>query len=253
MIMSGDGYKWPSKRMTIWRYIDFAKYVEMINSKTLFFSSHFMMDDPYEGSFQEFFLDFNTTGKDTMGEMIRKSLESKRELIKNLGTAFLNCWHMNSNESAAFWEIYMKSGYGIAIKSTFGRLQTALQPTPLVIHLAKVIYGHEKVDDDIYKRKKTGLHSSVSFTRAIITKRKDFKHEKELRAIIFPFEKINKPTCENDLAGINVQVDLKKLIQAIYVNPLAPNWFKPLVEAVTKEYNIDCQVVQSQLYKRPYF
>lgn len=37
----------------IWRYIDFTKFVSLIDSQELFFARADKFDDPFEGSFSE--------------------------------------------------------------------------------------------------------------------------------------------------------------------------------------------------------
>lgn len=37
----------------IWRYVDFAKYVSFVDSKSLFFPRSDMLDDPYEGTYSQ--------------------------------------------------------------------------------------------------------------------------------------------------------------------------------------------------------
>ena len=34
----------------------------------------------------------------------------------------VNCWHINEHESAAMWDLYLKSNEGIAIQSTYQKL-----------------------------------------------------------------------------------------------------------------------------------
>lgn len=53
---------------------------------------------------------------------------------------------------------------------------------------------------------------------------------------------------ETIVHGISVRVNIKKLIDNIYVSPTAPKWFFDLVKSTLKRYRYDFEVIQSQLY-----
>ena len=53
--------------------------------------------------------------------------------------------------------------------------------------------------------------------------------------------------------GINVPVDLTKLIERIYVAASTPNWFADLVKALVVKYGYNFEVVHSRLDDTPAF
>jgi hypothetical protein len=84
-------------------------------------------------------------------------------------------------------------------------------------------------------------------------KRVSFEHERELRAIIWATEEVNRPKIEEGSLGVPVSVDPADLIRAIHVSPAAPKWFGELVTSVMARYGIASPVIHSTLYERPVY
>ena len=90
----------------------------------------------------------------------------------------------------------------------------------------------------------------------LTTKRKSFEHEKELRALIWTLQHGKNNLKDNKFAstlGLSVPINLDKLIESIYVSPTAPHWFLNLIKAITKRYEIDKPVIQSDLLSNPLY
>ncbi len=49
--------------------------------------------------------------------------------------------------------------------------------------------------------------------------------------------------------GRNVKVDLSNLIERVYVSPDADPWFVDVVKVVLEKFDIDAEVVHSELYE----
>src|ERR1700678_2112875 len=90
----------PRSSTVIWRYVDFAKFVQMIESGSIWFTRLDQLEDPLEGGH---------TDSELAG--IRKHVEKKRanELIHLFRAArkdlFVNCWRSGSVESLAMWDL----------------------------------------------------------------------------------------------------------------------------------------------------
>ena len=79
-------------------------------------------------------------------------------------------------------------------------------------------------------------------------KRKDFEHEREIRAIEMAIPKGNQPlNISPDICNIGkyYEVDLLLLIKGVVVAPFAQDWFLELVRSVTTRYNFNFPVVKS--------
>lgn len=240
-----------NKEQVIWRYLDFTKLVSLLESSELFFTRADKFEDQFEGSLpkplvygrniwvknmveqgklSQEYLDFNILSDSTKNAKIEK---------------VINCWHMNDYESAAMWKLYLKSNEGIAIKSTYSRLYSALSSSEFDINIGKVKYID--YENDIFPLD-NGFYPFVH-------KRKSFEHEQELRALIWLKSAHNNKLIENIdvLYGINIEVDLNKLIESIYVSPNSPKWIYDLIVSIIKRYKLNKNVYQSKINESPIY
>lgn len=94
----------------IWRYMDFTKFMAMLEEGGLFFSCVGKMDDPFEGSL--------TKLNKTLRPLMHKNDNALPNAIANLrNEVAVNCWHASDYESAAMWELYSKSEEAVCIQS----------------------------------------------------------------------------------------------------------------------------------------
>jgi hypothetical protein len=216
----------PADTTVLWRYMDFAKFVEILENNTQWFARLDQFEDPLEGLH-------------TDGEMksLRKNLDgnSANQLIDAFRSAksssYINCWRSGSYESLAMWDLYGQGSGIIAIKSTVGKLKESLTAYNDPIYISKVKYM------DWSKRQ--GLDNIL-----VAASRKDlsYEHEAEVRAIFCPF----RPKSSNNLeAGEAVAVDIKKLITEVVVGPREQSWVARLVKRVMKKYELSHPIVVS--------
>ena len=192
------------KSETIWRYMDFTKFVSLISMRSLFFCRADRFEDPFEGSIPK--KDFEkqiTKMKSKSREFNKEKALYEKFAEEYRKSVYINCWHINKYESAALWKLYLKSNEGITIRSTRSRLSSSLMCSNFSILTAHVKY----IDYD-----KDNVLMPTNLT-PFIYKRKSFQHERELRAIIADFvsndhEKKELPLKED---GIYVKSDLAVL------------------------------------------
>jgi hypothetical protein len=53
------------------------------------------------------------------------------------------------------------------------------------------------------------------------------------------------------MGGIDVQIDLNKLVEEIWISPYSSEWHKPLIEKILSRYKIDKPVKRSNIYEKP--
>ncbi|QRR35658.1 hypothetical protein JNX00_07295 [Hydrogenophaga sp. YM1] len=239
-----------NEEVRVWRYMDFTKFVSLIDSRRLYFTRADKFDDPFEGSWPK----MNIIARQNIPpeipaeahENFRRAMKGMSEWNKNLPRfTAINCWHMNDHESAAMWKLYLKSEEGIAIQSTYRKLRDAITAEDDVyLGVVKYIdYESEWVD-------------AKNLFSPFVHKRKSFEHEREVRAVISKWPTgetgfdFTQETIEH---GINLRVDLERLIDNIYVAPSAPNWLSGLVTAVVQRYGYSFSVVHSRLNEQPMF
>jgi hypothetical protein len=235
----------------VWKYMDFTKFVSMLDSSKLYFTRADKLNDPFEGSFPK----INVAARQQVPEAIPP--ESREAYIKAMTNMewsnkqwprfhAINCWHMNEHESAAMWKLYLKSDEGIAIQSTFMKLRESfIGDEEVYLGVVKYIdYESEWVD-------------SKNMFIPFVHKRKSFEHEREVRAVVLKWPIVenntfcfDKDTIEH---GLKIRVDMKKMVEHLYVAPSAPDWFFELVDAVIKRYGYEFQAIRSKLDEQPVF
>jgi hypothetical protein len=229
----------------IWRYIDFAQFVSLLDTRSLHFIRVDRLEDPFEGIYSKANIKLapEVYRNKIPIEIIEKLTAFKKDGMKGLRACIvINSWHINDYESAALWELYSKKDQGIAIQSTFKKLVDSVKNYQEDIFIGPMNYIDYEND---------WLPESNLF-HLFTHKRKSFEHERELRALILRFPKhgdnsidFSKNTFEEE--GIDVPVDLDLLIERIYVSPEAEGWFMNLVKSVASRYNLNKQIQQSSL------
>lgn len=232
----------------IWRYMDFTKFVDMLEKASLYFTRADCFEDIFEGSLTKMSKEFieERIIEIKNREVFPENFDAER--IRSITPArkqkAINCWHMNDFESAAMWKLYLQSNEGIAIQSTFSKLRTALTESELIVLIGKVNY----IDYD-----KEVINPFNGFN-SFLHKRKSFEHERELRVILWDKMKTNKDLIDlSDQTGCRIKVSLEELIQNIYVSPNSPLWFTNLVQEITLKYGISRKVINSRLNDTPIF
>jgi len=227
--------------------MDFAKFVSLLDSQSLFFSRSDLLGDSFEFSYPK--ANYNAFSGTPQSENNDFFLWVSRIFAKEL---FVSCWVMNEYESTAMWGLYTKSDEGIAIQTTYGRLRDGLRDCPhknrLDIGMVNYVnYDVDRINDQ-------------NILQFIFHKRLQFAHERELRAVIWltstdaPFivydpETVKEP--ENAPTGLAVPIKPQELIEKISISPRAPSWFGQLVESIIKRFGINCPVIQSSLADSP--
>lgn len=232
----------------IWRYIDLAKFVSMLNHHALFFSQAARLADPFEGSYPQpivhmraaLFRMYAATSLApaawaSASEDIPKGNKTVRSWM------YVNCWHLNQYESAAMWELYGQRGSSIAIRSTFARLRDSMASASEQIHVGRVRY----ID---YSKEHVPEGNAFD---PYLHKRRSYAHEQELRALHFhPALLEETPSLP---AGLNIACDLDTLIDAIVVSPGSASWFREVITSLTERYGIAKAIVQSSLDDGPVY
>ncbi len=220
-------------KATIWRYMDFTKFVNMLETKALYFSRCDKLDDPFEGSCPKLMLDKRD---ELFGPHVAKDYF---KLLREY-TA-VNCWHKNGYESAAMWKLYLKSNEGIAIKSSFKRLRDCFVNDKPDVYIGLVNYIN-------YEKDQMPLYAISPFFH----KRKSFRHEMELRACIQGEPRIGEQIRPFE-QGLSIKVNLDTLISRIYLAPQTPEWLFNLVKSVSSRYGLEKKIVPSNLDAKPIY
>ena len=252
----------PAGSDKLWRYMDLAKFISLLSTRKLYFTSIDRFTDIFEGAYcnienRKEVLDFNRKlyrqnkylklsqnsgvmiemSNDLLTDSDEKILQVMNELMERTGrmirrSTYVSCWHHNEIESDAMWKLYSgREKDGIAIQTNYSDFKQALSPEfdVKVRKVRYIDYMMEFADED----------------EPYWYKRKSFEYEKEVRAVI--------THAGFDLQGIAVPVDLERLISNIYISPYAPIWYYEVVESVLNRFEIHKDLRHSVITKEPYY
>jgi hypothetical protein len=123
---------------------------------------------------------------------------------------------------------------GIAIKSTVGRLKSALSDER-PFYIAPVTYLDFETEGD---------SKQISFGTFIapFLKRKSFEHEQEVRVVMMGAA---------NLEGHEFACDIPTLVERIYLSPESDDWLKPHIELLLEKFGLgSIPVEKSPLYAK---
>lgn len=220
----------PSDDTVMWRYLDFTKFISLLEKQALFFCRSDKLGDPFEGSIP-------------VAEIHPEQRDQTINLSAMRYLVFVNGWHEGEFESEAMWKIYAGENNGIAIKTNFKNYKNSL--SDFIERKGDVYVSRVRYID--YKRQAIRVRNPVTH---FIHKRNSFKHEMEIRALYMQPGQGGKEINEE---GIYYGVDLDVLIQEIVVAPFAERWFSDLVKSISRHYNLDDRVRNSELNDVPNF
>jgi len=226
-------YELPGDRSALWRYMDFPKFLALIQDKAVFFSSARNFEDPYEGSLSI----ANVRHRNFVLSRAKQKLPPDAQEAEGENLV-ISCWYAAKHESAAMWQLYSRNADSIAIKTTVRSLRAALPPSA-----------------------KIGLVKYVDYTKAWIPendptlryfhKRISFQHEHELRAAIDLRDSTAHQHGHVVQGGYKLSINTDQLLEAVYIGPRSSDWFVELVEGVCKRYSIQAVPTRSSLYEGP--
>ena len=210
----------------VWKYLDLSKFLDLLLSRKLFMSRSDKFEDQYEGTFSE----------PTYGEL-KKLAADNPDFLHFYKThreqVAISSWHINEYESFAMWQIFTQNNEGLAIQSTIGRLKEALKPeNQFDQYIGEVNYIDYKKEyipfDDLFF--------------PFLFKRKSFQYEREVRIIT---DTSTSHLKLND--GLKINVDVKKLIEKLYIHPKSENWYKKLIFELMEKLDFDISIEISDL------
>lgn len=225
----------------VWRFMSFAKYVALLESQSVFFARADTLGDPFEGSQSRRTIEIRNRFKDSIPKTAR-SLIGGADIARR--RTFISCWHLNEYESQGMWKLYVEGTEGVAIQSRFVTLERCLWDVPryeISIGLVNYIdYEKDSFCDD--------------WVSPFVCKRHSFRHENEVRAIIFPHDRPRTvPPSEDLKPGLPIKVDMNILIEAVYTSPYAPSWFHELVASTSSRYGLKAPIEVSALRVEPVY
>lgn len=232
--LKSDDLNVPHGNSTVWRYMNTWKFLQLLESSSLFFPNANKLTDQYEVAVP------NSVEKQKREELKKKGFNG-RELEEEMASFYwstnpmkdlvlINCWSINPHESYALWKIYLGGEKnGVAVRSTISKLRRSVEN-------GKDSYPEEFFIGKV-KYKKHLNQAELSRLSIITTKKPFYDFEKELRLFV-----LNYPRSEGgteppyDISvGRSVRVDIGELIHEVYISPFSTNEYRQEIKNLLKK------------------
>lgn len=248
MPASVDHKKFPQptdEDVFVWRYMSLEKFLDLISTRSIYFSRSDLLGDPYEGSYPRKNVEIRSEIYKQYEEKVRKMMieDMPRTTRKLREFVYVNCWNMSEYESAAMWDLYGRSGGSVAIRTTYSRLRDTF---PGEVNLGLINY----IDYDIHPINEGNI--LVPFMH----KRKSFSHESEIRGVILKFPEAKEGIDilrSTTVPGLRINIDIDKLVESVFVSPACPDWILGVVESVSKKFELKVDIKRSSIDADPVY
>jgi hypothetical protein len=244
-----DVFKTPPDPTIIWRYTTWGRLCDVLAKNALFFARATVFDDPWEACYPEHQYTLESTAEkwahlvqgspETLAHMHEQTLRQLRLFDEGRHENGVSCWHMAAGESDNHWRIYGRNDEGVAIRSTIGKLKLALEACrDRIVYIGGVSY----IDFD------TAFVPEGNGFWPIVHKRLAFRHDQEVRAVVWEGERLAVPFGER---GVYVPIDVAALVEEVVLSPLAaPSFVEPVTETI-RRFALTCPVRRSELLDPP--
>ncbi len=227
-----------SRSLILWRYLDLAKFMDLLENSSLYLTRADKFEDKFEGSFTKSIkklieMSYQENNIDFTYEQFKSGLRKG---------VFVNCWHQGTKESMAMWRLYGKSSNAVAITTTVGKLANELQ-----VHNRNNNISIKKVEYiDHFDDPKIDVSK---YTNIFAYKNDAYSFENEVRIIADHYP--NPAVMGVDSSGYSLEVKLSNLLRSIVVSPESPEWFFNLINQICTKYKCSNFVQRSKLANGP--
>lgn len=213
----------------LWRYMDFWKFLNILETKSLYFSNSDNLGDSNEGRipyfiFEKILEEDKMNGNDNNNEL---NIFLENNLRKS---HLISSWSFAERESFAMWKMYAKDKIGIAIETDLNSLKGSFNKTKRDVYLGEINYINE---ENYY-------FDASNMFYPFITKLDFYKFENEIRCITIT-------ESNEDAKSKLVEVDLYTLIKKAHISPNSKIEFLKLIELLKKENGLDFEICYSKI------
>lgn len=225
----------------LWRYMSFRKFIWLLEYKLLYQTCVSRFKDPFEGS-----LPINTKKEFEKQYKIwypnsdLKRIEKMRKYLRK--TSYASCWCLRESESEAFWNIYCKENDGIAIKTTYGKLEEYASSKIDII--GKVEYINYNTDSfELWSPATPFMHKREAF---------DFESEVRIITVYIPEDEKFISTFPEKML---IKIPIEQLIDKIVIHPYSSEHYIDFIKSTIGKYSSDLveKVRESKLVADPIF
>lgn len=217
----------------VWRYMDLAKFISMLETRALWLARADTFRDRHEGRFPNEMRDLIEKAYQKLGansnSPIKDADDFQDYLLKN---TFISCWHENVDENMVMWEIYGRGCNVVAVQATVGGIRKSV--------VTSGMRGHSLTMKRVDYKKADEVLGALRYGECFFIKRPHFSFEKEVRINFdsYSHENPNKSTPN----GHKLQVEIDTLIGSVLVHPDSPGWFHDVVNSIKVKYGVRAPV-----------
>lgn len=203
---------WPDEDLNdnepLWRYFTPERFLDALRTRELYFASARQFEDPFEGAVAVQPHDWPVDPRYDDLEGAERAFEALRRLTK------ISSWHRADYESDAMWKLYAGQRKGVAIRTTVGRLGSALRP----FRLAPTYGEEEPWWGNVRYVNLRDVRLRASMEARFFHKHRAFEWEREFRVAISvrTAEEYGVPVPAD---GIRVAFDPHVLVQELHIGP----------------------------------
>ena len=212
------------------RYLDLAKLLDLLHSKSLYFRRADGFSDRLEGALFPCL-------RQLMNEEFKKGnipADANQFYRYAREGNFVNCWTIGAHDNMALWKLYGGVNSSVAVTTTVERIVNCASEWGRPIHLYKVKY----VDHKRPPNYAVGIYRDV-----LQFKSNAYSYENELRVVVPQDQNI-----EENPMGIKLKVhDINTLVRSIVVAPEADLSFVDAVRDLCHKYGLTAPVRRSKL------
>ena len=237
------------------------RFLELLGNKNTLINPS-KWDDPFEKLVYESSIlkygesNNNRSGSDTRTTTIPFAPESKETKL-NGKKWYGQCWSL-ANESDALWRVFTHSTTqrSVKVSTTYGKLRNSYEgveegiakffidkveyPKPLTNG-----YGNTLIEwVNKYNKELSDIQQRIELS-LLLTKRKIFEHEKEVRFLAYIEDEALSHNCHDGLYSYDIEAS--KLIQEVELDPWMPKYTKELVACIAKCHGLE--VKECKLYQ----
>jgi len=224
----------------LWRYFSTDRFLDLLESGTLYFAAATQFQDPFEGSVAVVSPEYKVDPRYEPRGGVEKAFSELKRLTK------ISCWHRASYESDAMWKLYALKRKGVAICSTPKKISESLAPYKIKQEYTEEhLYGGAIKYVDL-----ASIRLKTSMLERFYHKHMVFEWEKEFRLAISlrTAEEFGVTVPEK---GIKVKIDPASLIARIILGPELSEHDKQEILWKTEEIGISGKVELSTLLYAP--
>jgi hypothetical protein len=219
----------------IWRYMDLAKFVSLLEQNALWLARADTFRDKHEGRFPDEmrkFIEKAYEGFDDSDPSPVKDADDFQDyLVKN---TFVSCWHKNSDENMVMWEIYGRDNNAVAIQTTVENIENNIDTSNLT--------GHSLILKSIVYQNADEVSDVILYEECFFRKRSHFSFEQEVRISLDTYSRISPS--KNTPHGHKLPIHVNGLIDKVLVHPDSSGWFLDAINSITTKYGIHAPVMR---------